>query len=80
VLPHAAVECGEVVEAGGIVGVVLPQHFLFDLFGLEVEWLGLGVLPHAAVECGEVVEAGGIVGVVLPKHFLADRQRFLKQR
>jgi hypothetical protein len=54
----------------GKVGVVLPQHFLADLYGLEVERLGFGLPPHVAVECGKVVEAGGIVGVVLPKYFL----------
>ena len=50
VVPHGLVQHGQVVQAGGIVGVVLAQRLLRDLQGLAEERLGLGVVPHGLVQ------------------------------
>ena len=59
ILAHGLVEVGQVVEAGGDVGVVGPELVFADLQAALVEGLGLGVLAHGPVEQGQVVEAGG---------------------
>ena len=73
-LPLDPVEYGQVVEAGGGVGVVRTQHTLPNLQRAAIERLGLRQLPLGIVEYGQVVEAEGGVGVVRTQHTLPNLQ------
>ena len=64
------VQPGQIVQAGGIIGVVLPEDLLPDLQGLTAKRLGPRVVALALVQPGQIVQAGGIIGVVLPEGLL----------
>ena len=74
VLPLVTEGLGQVVVAGGGVGVVLAQGLEPDRQGTAVHRLGLGVLPLGTEGLGQVVVAGGGVGVVLAQGLEPDRQ------
>ena len=65
---------GQVVVAGGGVGVALAQGLEHDRQGAAVHRLGLGVLPLVTEGRGQVVVAGGGVGVVRAQGLEPDRQ------
>ena len=65
---------GQVVVAGGGVGVVLAQGLEPDRQGPAEHRLGLGVLALGLEGHGQVVVAGGGVGVVLAQGLEPDRQ------
>jgi hypothetical protein len=62
-LSNCPVERGQVVQAGGVVGVALAQRLLADVARLQVEGQRLAVLSHLLVERGQVVQAAGVVRV-----------------
>ncbi len=65
VVTHVSVQHRQVVQAGGVVRVVLAQRGAADLQGLAVEGQSGGVVTHLSVQHRQVVQAGGIVRVVL---------------
>ncbi len=71
---HRLVQHRQVVQAGGIVRVVLAQRGAADLQGLAVEGQSGGVVAHRLVQRRQVVQAGGVVRVVLAQRGAADLQ------
>ena len=69
---HRLVERREVVQVGGIRGMLLAQHGLVDVEGLEKERLGFRSVAPRLVEHGEVVEASGIFGMLFPENLPVD--------
>jgi len=59
------VQRGQVVQAGGAVGVLLAQRLPEGLKGLAEQRLGLGVVALGLVQLGQVIQAGGVGGVFL---------------
>ena len=72
--PWAREGRGQVVVAGGGVGVVLAQGLAVDRQGAAVHRLGLGVLPLVIEGHGQVGVASGGVGVLLAQGLEPDRQ------
>ena len=61
------VQRGQIVQADGIIEVILPEGLLADLQGLTVKRLGPRIVALGLVNQGQIVQAGGIIGVVLPE-------------
>ena len=74
------IECRQVVEARGHVGVLRPQSLLLDRQRPLVERLGLGIPALGMVNQPQVVEADGHGGVLRPQGLLPNRQRPLVKR
>ncbi len=62
---HRLVQRRQVVQAGGVVGVVLAQRRAADLQRLAEEGQSGGVVTHRLVQRRQVVQAGGVVRVAL---------------
>ncbi len=71
---HRSVQLRQVVQAGGVVRVVLAQRGAADLQRLAEEGQSGGVVTHRLVQPRQVVQAGGIVRVVLAQRGAADLQ------
>ena len=71
---------GQIVEAYGVVGVVLSQNLFLDRQRLFGQRQGPSVVALVFAELGQIVEAQGVVGVVLAKYLFLDRQRLFVQR
>src|SRR4051812_41162664 len=69
-VPHFIVQGGKVVQAGGVVGVPLPQSLFVDRQRLLEEGQGGLVVPHVLVQVGKVVHAGRVGGVPLAQRLL----------
>ena len=70
----------QIVQASGIIGVVLAQDFLLDLQCLAEERFGPRIVALGLIQAGQIVQAVGIIGVVLAQDLLPDFQCLAEER
>ncbi len=73
------VQCGEIVEREGDVGMLGAERLFSDRQRTLVERLGLRVGAGGTVQLGEIVERAGGVGMLGAERLLTDRQRALRK-
>ena len=70
---------GQVVQAEGVVGVVLAQEALAQVVGLLVQSLGVCKAPEPVVLGGQIKRAENRIAVLLPQQLPSNRQRLAGQ-
>ncbi len=80
IIALAKIQVGQIVQAGGIIGMVLAQDLLTDFHGLAQQRSGPQIIALVNIDDSQTVQAGEIVGVVLAEGLLADLQGMVEER
>jgi hypothetical protein len=77
VLPHGPVQRGQVIQAGGRVGVLVANAISANLGRFLQEWLSLGIVAHGFVQFGQIIKALRRIRVLAAEDLSPDLEGFL---
>ena len=80
VTAHRVVQPRQVVQRGGVVGMLLAQGLAKNLHRLLKQRLGLGVTAHRSIQHRQAVQRGGVVGTLLAQGRAINLHRLLVER